>query len=36
MDLLKILALGQRQIDEAKVQPASEVVARLRTRNKNR
>lgn len=34
MALLKILALGQRQIDEGKVQPASEVVARLRSRSK--
>ena len=35
MALLKILALGTRQIEESKVQPASEVVERLRRRNKN-
>lgn len=28
--LLKILALGQRQIEEGKVQSASDVIARLR------
>ena len=28
--LLKILALGNRQIDEGHTQPAEEVVARLR------
>jgi prevent-host-death family protein len=28
--LLKILALGNRQIEDGKVQPASEVVSRLR------
>lgn len=34
--LLKMLALGQRQIDEGKVQPAGDVVAKLRSRSKNR
>ena len=34
MALLKILALGQRQIDQGKVQPASEVVAKIRSRIK--
>ena len=34
--LLKILALGQRQVDEGKVQPANEAVARLRSRGKGR
>jgi prevent-host-death family protein len=34
--LLKMLALGQRQIDEGKVQPATDVVAKLRSRSKNR
>ena len=32
MALLKILALGGRQIEEGKVQPASDVVKRLRAR----
>jgi prevent-host-death family protein len=36
MALLKMLALGQRQIDEGKVQPAADVVAKLRSRSKNR
>ncbi len=36
MALLKMLALGQRQVDEGKVQPASDVVAKLRSRSKNR
>jgi prevent-host-death family protein len=36
MALLKMLALGQRQIDEGKVQAASDVVAKLRSRSKNR
>lgn len=35
MALLKILALGQRQVDEGNVQSAVEVVAKLRSRNKN-
>ena len=30
MALLKILALGNRQIDESKVQPAADVIKRLR------
>jgi prevent-host-death family protein len=30
MDLLKILALGNRQIEEGKVQPAADVIKRLR------
>lgn len=34
--LLKILALGTRQIDEGKVQPAEEVFQRLRDRKKSR
>lgn len=33
--LLKILALGQRQVDDGKVQPADDVVAKLRRRSKN-
>ena len=36
MALLKILALGQRQVDEGKVQTASDVVAKLRSRSMNR
>jgi prevent-host-death family protein len=36
MALLKILALGQRQVDEGKVQTASDVVAKLRSRSINR
>ena len=36
MALLKMLALGQRQIDEGKVQPASDVVAKLRHRSNRR
>ncbi|VAW67072.1 Prevent host death protein, Phd antitoxin [hydrothermal vent metagenome] len=36
MALLKMLALGTRQIEEGKVQPAGDVVARLRDRSKNR
>jgi prevent-host-death family protein len=35
MALLKILALGNRQIDEGKVEPAVDVVKRLRKRSKN-
>ena len=35
MALLKILALGQRQVDEGNVQSAGDVVAKLRSRNKN-
>jgi prevent-host-death family protein len=33
MALLKILALGQRQVDEGKVQTAVDVVAKLRSRS---
>jgi prevent-host-death family protein len=33
--LLKILALGQRQIEEGKVQSAIDVVAKLRNRDKS-
>ncbi len=36
MALLKMLALGLRQIDEGKVQPVGDVVAKLRNRSKNR
>jgi len=36
MGLLKVLALGQRQVDEGKVQTASDVVAKLRSRSMNR
>lgn len=36
MALLKILALGTRQIEEGKVQPAGDVVRRLRERGKGR
>jgi len=36
MALLKILALGSRQIEEGKVQPAGDVIARLRDQSKNR
>ena len=32
MALLKILALGTRQIEEGKVQPAKDVIKRLRVR----
>jgi prevent-host-death family protein len=32
MSLLKILALGTRQIEEGKVQPAKDVIERLRVR----
>lgn len=35
MALLKILALGTRQVEEGKVQPAADVVHRLRGRSKN-
>lgn len=33
MALRKILALGNRQIDAARVQPATDVIARLRERS---
>ncbi len=36
MALLKILALGNRQIEEGKVQPAADVVKRLRERRETR
>ncbi len=36
MALLKILALGNRQIEEGKVESAAEVIARLRGRRGNR
>jgi prevent-host-death family protein len=35
MALLKILALGSRQIEEGKVHPAGDVIQRLRGRNKS-
>lgn len=35
MALLRILALGNRQIDEGRVQPLAEVVARLRERRES-
>jgi prevent-host-death family protein len=35
MALLKILALGTRQVEEGKVQPAAEVIKRLRNRRKS-
>ncbi|MFO7740093.1 MAG: type II toxin-antitoxin system Phd/YefM family antitoxin [Desulfatiglandaceae bacterium] len=35
MALLKILALGARQIEEGKFQPAGDVVHRLRGRSRN-
>ncbi len=36
MVLLKVLALGMRQVEEGKVQPASDVVQGLRDRSKSR
>jgi prevent-host-death family protein len=36
MAMLKILALGIRQVEEGKVQPASEAIQRLRERRENR
>ena len=36
MALLKILALGTRQIEEGKVQPAKDVIKRLRVRQEGR
>jgi prevent-host-death family protein len=36
MALLKILALGNRQIEEGRVQPAADVVKRLRERREAR
>lgn len=35
MALLKILALGNRQIEEGKVEPASDVIKRLQKRRGN-
>lgn len=35
MALLKILALGNRQIEEGRVRPLAEVVARLRERHES-
>ena len=34
--LLKILALGTRQIEEDRVLPASDTIQRLRARSRNR
>jgi len=34
--LLKMLALGQRQIDQEKVQPAGDVIDKIRSRSKSR
>jgi prevent-host-death family protein len=36
MALLKILALGKRQIEEGKVQPAADVIKQLRERRESR
>jgi hypothetical protein len=36
MALLKILALGNRQIGEGKVEPAAEVIKRLRAHRRDR
>ena len=36
MALLKILALGNRQIEEGKVEPAVEVIKRLRVHRRDR
>lgn len=36
MALLKILALGNRQIEEGKVQPAADAIKRLRERRGSR
>jgi prevent-host-death family protein len=36
MALLKILALGKRQIEEGKVQPAADVIKQLRARREPR
>jgi hypothetical protein len=36
MALLKILALGNRQIEEGKVEPAADVIQRLRARGAGR
>ena len=34
--LLKILTLGDRQVEEGKTEPAANVISRLRKRRKNR
>ena len=36
MALLKILALGNRQIEQGKVEPAAEVIKRLRVHRRDR
>ena len=36
MALLKILALGSRQIEQGKVQPAADVIKRLRNKRESR
>jgi PHD/YefM family antitoxin component YafN of YafNO toxin-antitoxin module len=36
MALLKILALGNRQIEEGKVEPAADVIKRLRKHRRDR
>ncbi len=36
MALLKILALGNRQVEEGKVQPTGDVIRRLRKRREDR
>jgi prevent-host-death family protein len=36
MALLKILALGTRQIEEGKIQPVKNIIERLRDRSKTR
>jgi hypothetical protein len=36
MALLKILALGSRQIEEGKTQPATAVIKKLRERRESR
>jgi hypothetical protein len=36
MALLKILALGNHQIEDGKVQPAGNVIGRLRKRRESR
>lgn len=35
MALLKVLALGMRQVEEGKVQPAADVIQRLRNKSKS-
>lgn len=34
--LLKILALGERQVEEGKIEPAAKVISRLRERRNSR